>query len=483
MSGWQADFFNTFSPSDTLIGADIYANKFPALLKDLSSADSNRKYAANQSLESLSFEKIYVDDFIRYMQDSAAFAGLTENAQATLLVRGGTMESDKIIPLYKKLYKRFTDNSYLQVCLLKGLGYLKTATAYKAMADLLKEEVPLVGDESIVTSYFEPMYDSLELAKTLFPDLLNTTRFEEYKMPVYRLLGKLVEKGLVNQSVYLPHKATLLKEANYELKRFNASNSSAMSGNANANSLEDMAKAEAEKAAQAIANSIGKRSFGNAEDENERSMLENFSIMLAPFYTTDAGVKNYFDKQAKIKNEKIMLEISLISLKNKIPVNDTIWRFYSENTASRVLLYKKLDKLKESARFDKKYLSQENFCKATILSQIQYNEYSYDYDADREIGKKQTDTISFIKKTEACNKYDKGYIYFFRRHGIKNNDKKMLAWVFVRNSKDELSTDIEALETKFVVDEGEKEEEIMNDAVTNFYTRYRSRCAADYRGD
>jgi len=477
MSQWQTEFFKTFKPADTLIGKDVFEYKFPQMLKDLSSADSNKKYAASQSLSSVGFEKRCIDDFVSYMKDTAVFFALPENIQAILLVNGGTMESEKVIPLYKKLYPKLSENSYLQICLLKGLAYLRTVNSYSAMTGLYKDEPPLVGDESIVSSVFEPLYDSLEMSKNLFPSLLELTRFEEYKAPVYRLLAALVERGLLNQTAYLTHKGVLLKEANYEFKRFTASNSQAVNANSNNTGLEDLVKSEADRIAQSISNSINNNLYNSDDDYegSDKNMLENFAILLAPLYSSDAQVKTFFEKTGKIKNEKSLLEISLIMLKNKIPVNDTIWAYYSKHNATRVKLYRELGEIKETTKFDKKYLTQEEFCKSALLGPIAYSESTYDYDADRKIEKKQTDTVSFIKKVEVSNKYEKGHIYFFKRHGIKN-EKKMLAWVFVRASKNEVSPDVDALETKYELDDSEKEEEVISETIVNFYNRYRNRC-------
>ena len=170
-------------------------------------------------------------------------------------------------------------------------------------------------------------------------------------------------------------------------------------------------------------------------------------------------------------------------LKNKIPVNDTIWKHYSKNTASRAQLYEELTKLKAMDKFDKKYILQEEFCKASISNLITYNENNYDYEANRTIQKKQPDTLTFIAKTEAHNKYDKGYIYFFKRLDYKN-PKPVLAYVFVRDSKNEISTSMEVLETKYILEENQTADEIMKDAVTEFYYRYHRRCTntSNYNG-
>jgi hypothetical protein len=74
------------------------------------------------------------------------------------------------------------------------------------------------------------------------------------------------------------------------------------------------------------------------------------------------------------------------------------------------------------------------------------------------------------------NKYDKGYIYFFKRLDYKN-PKTALASVFVRDNKNEISTGMEVLETKYILDENQTTDEIIKDAVSEFYCRHHKRCS------
>ncbi len=474
-SGWTDTFLKTFNPIDSVIGKNIFDSNFAQLLKDLTSSDCSKKYAATQSLSAISYDKSYVNDFTAFLNDSASFSKIDEASVAVLLVNGGTLESEKIIPAYKKFYKRSSENTYQQVCVINGLGYLKTKNSYNAILELLKQELPLVGDERTIDNVFTPFYDSLELSKNLFPGLLDFTRFEEYKVPVYKLLAHLIAKEKLNTTSYLVQKNNLLMEANYELKRFNAASFNTNSNSGIKKNEEDLIKAEADRVAEATVSNYNDEE--NTETANTRSMLENFALILAPFYETDEAVKNYFGKLIKIKNENTLLKISLILLKNKIPVNDTIWKHYSKNTASRAQLYEELTKLKAIDKFDKKYISQEEFCKATISNLITYSENSNDYDADRTIQKKQPDTLVFLSKIEAHNKYDKGYIYFFKRLDYKN-PKIVLAYVFVRDSKNEISTGMEVLETKYILEENQTTDEVIKETVSEFYCRHHKRCVS-----
>lgn len=60
-TGWTEDFLNSFKHKDTAFTKPIFENKITTLLKDLSSKDSSLRYSAKQSLNSISWDKIYAN--------------------------------------------------------------------------------------------------------------------------------------------------------------------------------------------------------------------------------------------------------------------------------------------------------------------------------------------------------------------------------------------------------------------------------------
>ncbi|MBK7817878.1 MAG: hypothetical protein IPJ60_10260 [Sphingobacteriaceae bacterium] len=222
LKGWAAEFYDSFKLKDTVIGKDLFKNKFKELLSDLVSADTAVQRKALFSLSnSVSLEKEYLEDYLQFIQ-SEKINKLNTEAKAQLFVSGGVFESEKMIPVFSKLYAQYADSAYLQICLLKGLAFYKNKNAFKTVGELLIKETPLVGDESVVGNVFKVMQDSLELCNTLFPSVLAITRNEEYHTPVYKLLSLLVKKKIVTGQQIALSKADILQDANAELKRYNA---------------------------------------------------------------------------------------------------------------------------------------------------------------------------------------------------------------------------------------------------------------------
>lgn len=480
LTGWAAGFFETFRPSDSVFTKSIYINKTPLLLKNLSSADSALKYAATQSLYNNYMDPVAAKDVIGYLA-TPEFLKIAEEARAVLLINAGTFKDESVIPVYKKLYDHYEDSSYMQVCIIKGLAYLKTQNSYATLFDLLKNKTPLTGDQSTVTDVFSPMYDSLELCTAFFPGLLSLSTFEEYRNPVFTLFSDMVTRDLIPPAKYAARIPVLLTDASNELKRYNASSKSGKSS--------DDAELNAAQIAedQAAYNAFMDKNTSSGQDGTKKTypsyntMIENNAVVLAPYYASHSGVKAYFDKLFRIKNERNLLNIAVIATKNKIPVNDTLWRFFSNNPKTKLKAYNELSVLKMADKFDKTNLSQESFCKTRIEADIGLNDYSYSDDNSSLKEKAKPDSIVFIRKEAVKNKNEKGDIYFFSRMNQESREKT-LACAFVPESA-AITTNIEVLENNYVPEIGKSMDESIRAICTEFYYRGRLRYKAGKSAD
>ncbi len=208
------------------------------------------------------------------------------------------------------------------------------------------------------------------------------------------------------------------------------------------------------------------------------SMIENYAVVLAPFYATNAGVKQYYDKLFKIKNDRNLLNICLIAVKNKIPVNDTVWKYFSKNKKTKLKTYNELKKLNMLDKFDKSMISQEEFCKTKIELEIELTDYNTEEGDASLIQKTKADSIYFLKKEPVKNKTQTGNLYFFERMDFKTKTKS-LAYAFVPN-KNDVTTNIEVIDTKYVTELGKKTEESVTAICGDFYYRGRMRYILQY---
>ncbi len=475
LKGWAKDFMESFRPIDTLIGKNIFVSGFADLLNDLVSSDTAVKQMANHSVEVIGFQKDFAGDFIKFIA-TPKINSVSEDSRAQLFVNGGTFENEKIIKPYKDLYKQYTDSFYLQLCLLKGLAYLKTQNSYSEFYNLIMAETPLVGAGNTVRDVFYVLHDSLELCKKFFPGMLSLTRYEEYKEAVYGLMAEMVHKNIIDKSLYLVRKDQILNDANLTLKRYNPLATKAPSSNDQANF--DYLEKSAKELAQSIKGSLdglanntfykGSGYLRNLDSYN-RPPLVNYAWLLSPFYKTDEKAKQFFEKIVKIKTQDILMPVTIDLLKHGVILNDTIITYYSKNKFTATFFYSELEKEKLTDKFDKKYLTQQNLIQSLVLSQKKLTNFYNDQKNNT-----KSDSIVLIKELAAKNKYENGKMYIYKLSGNKNEEEYWTA-VFINNSKEAITSKIEMVHPNYFIDKTKTENENMNELLEYFALSYRKR--------
>ncbi|PBQ34412.1 hypothetical protein CNR22_22410 [Sphingobacteriaceae bacterium] len=475
LKGWAKEFMESFHPIDSIVGKNIFENKFGQLLNDLASTDTLIRQKANVSVNSIGFQKAFGDEFVKFLS-SPKLNLVNEDSRAQLFVNGGTIENEKIILPYKTLYKQYTDSFYLQLCLLKGLAYLKTQNSYTEFYNLLMSEVPLVGAGNTVGDVFSTLHDSLELCKKFFPGMLTLTKYDEYREAVYSLMADMLSKKIITPAVYIQQKDNILIDANLALKRYNpmAQRAPSASEQGNFDYLEKSAKELAETikgSLEGLANNTnykGSRYLRSLESYN-RSPLVNYAWLLSPFYKTDEKTKQFFGKITKIKTQSIAMPVTIDLLKQNIVINDTLVAFYCKNKFTRAYFYSELEKEKLTDKFDKKYLTQQSLIESVLSSQKQLTSF-YNYEKD----KLKKDSLILVKEVKAANKYQNGKLYIYKSLKLKNEEEQWSA-VFVQNSKDAITSKMEIVQAGYYVDNTKSEQENINDLLDYFSLGFRKR--------
>lgn len=476
LKGWTKGFMESFEPIDTVVGKNIFENKFQALLNDLSGQDTLKRQQANTSLRTaVGMHKAFADDFIKFI-GSERFHWVNEESRAQLLVNGGSIENETIIEPYKKLYKHYTDSFYLQLCVLKGLGNLKTAKSYEAFYSLLMQETPLVGADNSIKDVFSALHDSLELCRKFFPGMLTLTRYDEYRDAVYSLMADLVNQKLLIPATYTLQKENILVDANLALKRYTpvTGKNTTNEDYGNFDYLDKNVKELAENIKLNLDaysnNNLYKGSrYLRSIDFYNRHALVNYAYVLAPFYSSDDKCRQYFSKLTKLKAQNIVMPVTINLLKQNITLNDTLVPYFCRNKYTRTFFYSELEKEKLTRYFDKNYLNQSSLNESLVSSQKQLNIY-YNYDKE----KVKKDSISLIKVLPATNRYQKGKMYVYRLQKGKNDDEQWSA-VFVPESHESLSSHIEMVSSGYFIDKTKTDQENLNDLLDYFYLNFRKR--------
>ncbi len=474
LKGWTKNFVESFVPIDTAIGKYIFENKINQFLNDVSSNDTLLRRRANQSLSSFVFHKDFSSDLIKFISGPKINL-VNEKSRAQLFVNMGTLENENIINPYKLLYKNYTDSFYLQLCLIKGLAFLKTEKSYKAIYDLLLSETPLVGNEYTVADVFSVFHDSLELCSQFFPGLLKLTKYDEFRPSIYSLLACLVNQKLINPNIYLSQKVNLFSDANLALKRYNTSSNTLSENEYPYLNLLDKSTQEIAFTIKFNIDGITNNNlykshyFRKKIDSYYRNPIVNYAFILAPFYKTDIKIKQWFDKLIKLKNISIQMPTVINLLKYNITLNDTIISYYSNNIYTRTYFYSELEKEHLLEKFDNSSLSQLNLAISVIACQIKWANFFID---DKE--KTNLDSLDLLKIIDVKNKYQKGKLYLFFNKKNKNTENEIWHSVFINDSK-KINSKIELFLINTPIDRLKSKDDNIQYMLDFFYTSFRKR--------
>ena len=102
--------------------------------------------------------------------------------------------------MLKKIYEQTADTSIFQNEVLKALARHKTTGAVQLFKELVLQDPPFFDNNYDYTAIFNNLGDSLKLAATLYPELLQLASVDDYKKPVLSLLATLLDSGYIKDS-------------------------------------------------------------------------------------------------------------------------------------------------------------------------------------------------------------------------------------------------------------------------------------------
>lgn len=454
LSSWTSGFINSFTPLDSAGGPGLFVPHFEQLLEAIGGKDSLAKEEAITALSAIGYAKEYLPAFLKFVS-GPVFPGLDEATRAQILVSGGTLKSPQLIPLYRQLYKNYTDSFFLQLSVLKGLAYMQTEEANLAFMQLVTTDPALVGNESIVADVFEVLRDSLPLCKKMFPALLKLRAYEEYRSPVYQLLADLSANHLLSRSVIESSLSLILDDATLALKRHGQAKPKQTT-----NKEEDLSTILKFNGYQSTDNAV-------APANTERPQLQAFVAILAPFYASNSRAQTYMDKVLQLKDQNMVMA-SLIDLLRYFPkAQDSLVKAYSSSPLTRAEFHRMLTAAKLKELFPAKASSQIELIRSFLLTRE-----NYPYTSQKE---RLKDTLQLIRKTRATNKYKAGDLLVF-----KSNTSTQEAWqiVFLKAEEGGLTTNFELFDDSFVPDSRKTVDENISQVLERFSLTHRKRAGS-----
>ena len=393
-SKFISTFYESFKPDrDTLLGKEITVSNAPLFFKDLASGDSTSIQRAVKLSNRISFTKDHVDSMIWYIENFDFPEEDKEGTAEELIQELGYLKHPFILPYLKSKYESSTDDYQKQFAVLKALAKYGTKKSFKILNKLLLQEPPITRNENPIESFFYYLDDSLSLAAKLYPDLWDLMLYNDYRESVYELSAMLLDSNLIKSNTYKREKPLILREAK---GKTTTRNGSSYSSNYNSSiKLKDTDYIY---------------SFGKKR-EYPISTIDQYSItqflkLLAPYYKKDKKVQDYFNGLLSHKDKDYQFVATIILTQNNLPVHDSLYTSLSKSPDYRFAFYKALKFIGKSELFKKEYLSQQQLMESAIYA-------SSSIEAE--------DSLKFITKKYIKNKYDEGWVYFFKHQSDYSN--------------------------------------------------------------
>jgi len=380
-SQFISNFYDNFKPMDTTIGVSIFDDKSKKFLNDIYSDDSLTKEFAFQSINNyIKFDEDDVDDLVKVIT-TYNFPEKHINVKTQLIVDLGKLEDKRILPFLVDLYPKVEDTAMYQIAILKALANQKNKKSYKSFTKLLDYDIPLSSDNWGINYIFYPFYDSVEISKEIYPDVLDYTFVKAYKEPVYNLLASMVRGDKIKGKNYKKRYKQILREAKIELKS-------------------QIAYEQSQKGKEP-----SKYSYSSYKNKGN-FLLVNYTTLLIPFYNKPA-VKDYFVKLKRVEDYKVRTDIAIRLIDKNIEVPNKILEDLGADLINRNYLYKRLSLIKRLDLFPTQYNTQKFMVESLLY--------------DRKFNPKK-DSMQFIVKHKVKVQGKEGYVYFYKSKSFKDDD-------------------------------------------------------------
>lgn len=417
-SSFVSNFFESFTPADTLKFVNPYTKKSKIFFDDFFSSDSVTRKKAISSIGQVSFDstdlpqlKKAINSFQwsekKYLERKISFI----NRLMGIRVKAGA-------DLLKDIYYAAGDTVKLQHSALETLLKQRTQYAYNLFRDIITNEPPVLDNGNSYStshlynsfsfnpgfrsfysdgSFMDELDDTLLLTKTILPGLLPLLNLDDYKKPLMQLLRTIVDSNMVTAKDYEIYMSKFLIEAKQALKK------QAITEKESA-----IAKAEDEKKEVKIASV-----YRDKNEDKGNEDLVTYATLLLPFRETNPAVNDVLKKMLSSTDKRLKYNTAYLLMRHKIPVPDSVLKFFADLDEYRYELftdmkeYKLLDKFPSSAR-DQQLIARSKL-----------------YTAAND----QPDSLVFIDSLPVQLKTTKGVVFFYKYKNKKDDSFWKLASV------------------------------------------------------
>jgi uncharacterized protein YbaP (TraB family) len=386
-SRFITEFFENFTPFDTIVGSSILVDKtdlfFEALRKNDSIVIDGYPFInfQNKHIDSL---KYYIAEF-EYPEDK-------KDIQAHLIQELAGLDDPEVNTFFKRFYLKSYSNSNAQTKILSAVTTKQNDASTELLLDLMSKDLPLVSNTFEIRKIFKPYLDSLPLAKRLFPEILDYSAIAEYKSPIFTMLANLKSKGLIKPKSYKKYRKQMLNDAKIQVKRQLGQRSQ----------------------------QYDQRNAYRKSNPSDTKVLENYATLLYP-YVGEKEVRQFFGRLLLVKDPRVQTTYAALLSKDEITLPYGMLDTLAADINSRALLYNKLKEIGKLKLFPSKYNNEKSLAEASLFEFKPFDP--------------QRDSIAFLEQ-QPLRYGGKSYTgYYFKTKNKNDYDKnfKMHLVVFEKN--------------------------------------------------
>lgn len=394
-STFLTQMFEGFTAHEKVKTQNLLESKMPLFFADLFSNDSLVQKKARQSISNIYFGADAAAGLFQSINRLSVSDKNYFDSKIKLIAELGFIKDSlsNDIPTYlRKIYEQTADTSLFQNEAIMGLARLKTTGSFLVLKELMLADPPIFENENEYDIFFDHLQDSLQLSKLLFPQLLQLSTLTDYKENINNLLVSLVDSGYLKAADYASYFPGIFVDAKVAWKKQQAREEKIM---------EENNKKDVEDEDYTVEVYTG---------SSNSYALNNYAVLLMPFFESNKNIPVFFDRLLKSKNEDVKISIATLLLRNNKAVPDSILNQLAADDKHRGTLYYQLDKAKRLDKFPAKYKNQLALARSFLVMQ----------NDDAPI-----DSVVFIKKMLTNIKSEKGYLYFFKYRQKKTDEWKI----------------------------------------------------------
>jgi uncharacterized protein YbaP (TraB family) len=318
--------FDTFSPTDTASSESPWGKRNLDFLKNIYASDSLQRKKALKELDRAFAPDLKAEDFdaVRAAIEDPGFGKLKFSDRKNLLDLAGGIKSPKRVPYLLDFYQKSGDSLRYRALVAENLAGIETKEAYQAVLRLLLEQP--IQRQGYGEGLFAKLNDSLELAATLFPDLLKLAELDDFQDKVFDLLFLVQQEGLVKPRAYASQKKRLLANADFRLTRYRLGWE---------NDMEDGDDDE---------------NYSYAGSNNSSTLKRNL-MLLAPFAQKDKQVRALMERTLRLGDEQLKLFVYGLYLREGIPVQPAVLQPFAAKRATLATVYATVASAKKLADY------------------------------------------------------------------------------------------------------------------------------------